>query len=104
MSDIRRPKHVLNFDFASGATQSGPQSLAGVSGIALICDSDFNTDTLTLKTSVPGDTGVEVTAATGRVNIFDPEQMAGIAPMNDLIIETDTATAGAARIVVLCYG
>jgi hypothetical protein len=103
MSDIRRPKFTLTFTFPTGATKpvEGYQNVSGVSAIALVCDSDFNTDTLTLKTSVLGDTGFTVTAATGRVNLNNDQTIAFF-PMGDLTIETNTATAGAAKIVVLC--
>jgi hypothetical protein len=103
MADIRRPKFTLTFTFPTGATKpiEGYQNVSGVSAIALVCDSDFNTDTLTFKTSVPGDTGFEVEGATGRVNL-DSEQASAFFPMGDLTIETNTATEGAAKIVVLC--
>jgi hypothetical protein len=103
MSDIRRPKHTLTYTYLTGATAptEGYQNLSGVSAIALICPAEFDGDTLTLKTSIEGDTGFEIEVQTGRNNLTS-DQAGALFPMLDLIIETNVATEGEAKIVVLC--
>ena len=113
MSEVYRPKQVVTFSFASGATTSTVvdatgevkafASLQGVSGAAFVFDSDFDTDTITVKSSVTGDTGFTITAATGRVNL-DSDQALAFAPMPDFSLTTDAATSGAAEIRVMLFG
>ena len=108
--EIYRQKNVKRFDFAAGATAnsvnrdtdpSGFVSLQGVSHCCLIMPADFNTDTRTLTSSVPGDTGFTVTGATGRVNLTSDQALA-FAAMKDCKITTDVATAGAVVIYMSC--
>ena len=110
MSQLYRPKSVVTFAFGSGATTSTVKgsdevyaSLQGISGCAFVFDSDFNTDTITVKSSVTGDTGFTVTAATGRVNLTSDQALA-FAPMPDFTLETGSATSGAAEVRVMLFG
>jgi hypothetical protein len=105
MAQISWPKNVrvLNFAAASTTPAEGAINLNGVGAITLICDADFNTDVLTLKSSVTGDTGFTLTAATGQ-NRLTSEQQLAISTMPDVLITTNTATAGAAVIRVMMLG
>ena len=103
---LYREKNVKTFSFAAGATvnsatndtdPSGFVSLQGVSHCCLMLPAEFNTDTLTLVSSVPNDTGFTVTGATGRVNLTSDQALA-FAAMKDCRISTNNATAGAALI------
>ena len=105
MAQLSWPKNVKILNFAAAATTpiEGAINLNGVGAITLICDSDFNGDTLTLKSSLAGDTGFTITAATGQ-NRLSSEQTTAIACMPDLLITTGSATTGAAQIKVMMLG
>ena len=110
MAEVYRPKTVVTFEFASGATTSTVKgsddafaSLQGISSCAFVFDSDFNGDTITVKSSVTGDTGFTVTAATGRVNLTSDQALA-FAPMPDFSVTTGSATSGAAEVRVMLFG
>ena len=102
---IQRTSKVVTLNFEASATQHTEEAVwvGDCSSLALICDSDFDGDTLTLKTTASGDTGFTVTAATGRVNL-DSDQALAFFPMQDLIVTTDDATAAAATITLLLKG
>lgn len=97
--EISRKGKRLIFNFAAGAVQSTEiYGITEFSSIVLYVPAEFNTDTLTLKSSVSTDGGFDITAATGR-NVLDADQALEFFPMNDLIIVTDTATSAAAQII-----
>lgn len=114
MSGLRWRKRKIVLSFASGATiassatganmdANGFVSLDGVGGISIIVPAEFNGDTLTLTSSSTADTGVAITAATGR-NTPTSDQALAISCMPDLKITTGSATGGAATIIVECVG
>jgi hypothetical protein len=105
MSQLYYTKNIAVLNFASGATThtEGPLNLNGVGAITLVCPAEFNGDTLTLQSSVTGDTGFTITAATGQ-NRLTAEQTTAIATMRDLRITTNNATGGAASMTVMMLG
>jgi hypothetical protein len=99
---VERAKFVLEFNFASGATVAAEtHDINGISAAAFVFPAEFNGDTITVNSDVPGDTGFTVTAATGRVSL-NPDQLAALFPMGTMTLTTNTATAAAATVYVLC--
>jgi hypothetical protein len=105
MSQLAWPKNSKVLNFASGATThtEEPLNLNGVGAITLICPAEFNGDTLTLASSLPGDTGFTITAATGQ-NRLSAEQTTAISTMPNVRITTNNATAAASSITVMMLG
>jgi len=105
MSQLSWPKNVRILNYAAAATSptEGAVNLNGVAAITLICDADFNGDVLTLKSTLSGDTGFTITAATGQ-NRLTSEQITAISTMPNVLITTGTATAAAAQIKVMMLG
>ena len=99
---MERAKFVLEFTFDSGATVANEtHDINAVSSLAFVFPAEFDTDVITVKTDVPGDTGFSVTAATGRVAL-DSDQALSLFPMGRMTLTTDTATSAAATVYVLC--
>ena len=97
--EMSRKGKRLIFNFTEGATESTEiYGITEFSSIVLYVPAEFNTDTLTLKSSVSTDQGFDITAATGR-NVLDADQALQFFPMNDLRIVTDTATSAPAQII-----
>ena len=100
--EMYRTKFVLQFTFASGETVANEtHDINGVSSLAFVFPAEFDTDTMTVTTDVPGDTGFTVTAATGRVAL-NSDQALSLFPMGKMRLSTDTATDAAATVYVLC--
>jgi hypothetical protein len=99
---MERAKFVLEFNFASGATAANEtHDISTVSSLAFVFPAEFDTDVITVTTDVPGDTGFTVTAATGRVAL-NSDQALSLFPMGKMRLSTNTATAAAATVYVLC--
>jgi hypothetical protein len=108
------PKNQITLNFAAGATipsasadgvvnASGYVSLNQVGALTIVCPAEFNGDVLTLKSSVSGDTGFTITAATGH-NRLTSDQIISISTMPDLLITTNTATAAASTMTLMMLG
>ena len=98
-------KNAQIVNFAAGAVThtEGPINLQGVGAITLICPAEFNTDTLTLASSQPGDNGFTISAVTGQ-NRLTSEQQLAISTYKDLRITTSAATSAASTITVMTVG
>ncbi len=99
---MERAKFVLRFTFAAGATAANEtHDINGVSSLAFVFPAEFNGDVMTVTTDIPGDTGFTVTGATGRVAL-NSDQALSLFPMGKMRLSTNTATADAATVFVLC--
>lgn len=103
MDKLYRQKLVKEFNFAQGATvnNGGFVSLQGTSSVFFVFPSEFNGDQITLVSSIPGDTGFQITAATGRVNLTSDQALL-LAPMPDIRMTTNNATAAPATVYMAC--
>lgn len=97
---MRREGARLEFNFANGATAATETlSVEPYAMAVFYFPSEFNTDTITVKSSVGDDTGFSITAATGRVAL-DSDQLASFAPMKDMTLTTSSAVSAAAVVTV----
>jgi hypothetical protein len=104
MSQLYRPKTIQRFTFASGATvATNTIDLQGISAVGFIFPSEFNGDTITVKTALADDTGISFTAPTGRYTPTSDQALA-LAPMASMTMTTSAATSAAAEVIVLLMG
>lgn len=102
---IERTGRVVELTFEASATQHTEAAVwvGDASSCAFVFPAEFNTDTITVKSSISGDTGFTLTAATGRVDLTS-DQAISFFPMNDMIVTTGTATSAAATVTVMLKG
>ena len=100
MSFERTPERIL-FRFASGGTTSQTEWFGKYSSMVLYVPSEFNGDTLTVKSSIGDDTGFTMTLATGR-NELTSDQLTGLFPMNDIVLTTSVPVSADAVITADC--
>lgn len=98
-----RAKDIKEFNFdADETTHTGiPVSLKGVSSAFFVFPAALNGRTVTIKSSIPGDTGFTLNATTGRVNLSSDQALA-LAPMADAIMSVNTAPTEAATVYMAC--
>lgn len=100
MAYMKRSAERLVFTFDSGETAANETfPIKDYSSAIFVFPSEFNGDTITVKTDIAGDTGFTLTAATGRVNL-DTDQMAAFFPMGKMTLVTNTAVSADASVYV----
>lgn len=102
---IERTSRVVEIPFAAESTQMTPSELwvGDVSSVAFVFPAEFDGDTITVKSTVNGDTGFTLTAATGRVNLTSDQAIAFF-PMQNMVLTTNTETTAAATITAIMKG